>query len=380
MTTQLYPNDYFGGVENFNSKSDHAKERHWLINEIIKPELPNIIDNVEKCLAMLNSDQIFKMPISNTSANATATTNKNMSTITRTVQNDSSTSSSSSSAASTSNNCPSIRGIITRRGGYILDFQAMVKFNEFKKGKQILFRMNTGKNYPLLQIKRIHENMEHILQLLEDLQLIDDILEFIKKFGTVLNLLNDSTDLLTNPPEQLIFPYNNNEMMKEMFQDSHLISQSTHHEISLELVLFKNEISIDFRNLEKVTKKPWCEIDPQTGKSLTDKVKDELKSNRSKNLTDILKSNGVQLEQPSLLNNLMMSTFNTETTTLQQAQKYLSRCVTFDNKVVMELEKIAITTSDPTLISISAKLTALEGSISNHYTNLTIEECPITNE
>ena len=65
MTTELYPDDYFGGQDKFDPIIDHTNERRWLINEIIKPELPNIIDNVEKCLDMLHSDQIFKMPISN---------------------------------------------------------------------------------------------------------------------------------------------------------------------------------------------------------------------------------------------------------------------------------------------------------------------------
>ena len=74
-----------------------------------------------------------------------------------------------------------------------------------------------------------------------------------------------------------------------------------------------------------------------------------------------------------------MSTFNTEATTLAEAQRFLSRCVTFDNKVVTELEKLAITTSDPSLISITSKLAALDGTISNHYINLTVEESIINN-
>lgn len=64
MTTELYPNDLFGGPDQYDFVKDLAAERFWLVNEIVKPELPNILDNVEKCLEMLHSDQVFKMPIS----------------------------------------------------------------------------------------------------------------------------------------------------------------------------------------------------------------------------------------------------------------------------------------------------------------------------
>ncbi|CCC69270.1 hypothetical protein NCAS_0C02800 [Naumovozyma castellii] len=352
MTTELYPDDYFGGQDKFDPIIDHTNERRWLINEIIKPELPNIIDNVEKCLDMLHSDQIFKMPISNGTNGVDS---------------------------SQSNDLPSIKGVITRQGGYVLDFQAVVRFKEFKKGRPTLYRMNTGRKYPLLQLESIIDNLTELLKMLEDLELVEDVQEFADTFGIVLKLLTASTQLLQNPPQELIFPYNNNYIMKQMFQDCQNICESTHHEISLELVLFKNEISIDFRNLAKVTKKPWSEIDPTTGKSITDKIKDQLKTDRDKSTTEILTENGVHIEQPSLLNNIMMSTFNTEATTLAEAQRFLSRCVTFDNKVVTELEKLAITTSDPSLISITSKLAALDGTISNHYINLTVEECIINN-
>ncbi|CCF59596.1 hypothetical protein KAFR_0H01870 [Kazachstania africana CBS 2517] len=341
MSTELYPFDRFGDGHNYDFGKEHINERNWLITEIIKPELPNIIDNVEKCLNMLNSDQIFKLPISNGSA-------------------------------SSSDNSPTIKGVVTRQGPFILDFQAMLRFPDFRKGKQVLYRMNTGRKFPLVQLGTINSNLSKILKSLEDLEVLDDIEKFISDLGGVLRLITNSINTLQNPPRELIFPYNDNFTMKHMFQNCETLCDSTHHEVSLELVLFKNELSIDFRNLTKITKKPWCYIDPETGKSLVDKIKEQLGSNRTKSLSDILKANGIQIEEPSLLNSLVMTTFNTEATTIPQAQTFISRCVTFNNKVVMETEKIAITTSDPTLISISSKLNALEHSISNHYSNLVI--------
>lgn len=339
MTTNLYPNDRFGDITNYNLEKDAELEKSWLIEEIVKPELPNIIDNVEKCLEMLESNQIFKIPITSGSEMV---------------------------------NSPSIRGILARQGGYILDFQAVVKFPEFNKGKQTGFRMNSGRKLPLYQLNNIMVNLQQILTSLEDIEMIKDVTIFIKTMGNVLELLTQSINLLQNPPRGLAFPENSNNAMKEMFQDYSTLSETPQHELSLELLLFKNEISIDFRNLIKVTKKPWCDIDPETGKSFTDKIKDKLKADRSKNLADVLKNFGIQIEEHSLFNNLIISAFNTEKTTLVQAQNYLSRCITFNNKVVMEAEKLAITTSDPSLISLSSKLNSLENSISNYYTNLNV--------
>lgn len=341
MTTEVYPGDYFGGPEKYEFDQDRSKEQSWLIEEIIKPELPNILDNVEKCLDMLHGDQIFKMPIS-------------------------------SGASNDNVNAPSVKGIVTRQGGYLLDFQAIVRFPEFHKGKQILLRMNTNKKYPLSQIQCIESSLHEILESLEELQMVEENGKFIEKFGQVLNLLIQSMNLLQNPPRCLSFPDNDNFTMKEMFQDYSSICETSHHEMSLEIVLFKNELCVDFRNLIKVTKKPWCNIDEKTGKSFSDMIKDELTTDRSKNLASVLKENGVQIEQSTLINNIMMSTFNTETTTLPQAQNFLNRCVTFNNKVVIECEKLAMTTSDPSLISITSKLSALENSVSNYYTNLKV--------
>lgn len=340
MTTELYPNDSFGGPDQYDFEKDLAAERTWLVNEIVKPELPNILDNVEKSLEMLHSDEVFKMPIS--------------------------------SGLNDGANKPSVKGIVIRKGRYLLDFKAIVKFPEFHKGKQILLRMNTGTKFLLSQIQSIENNLSYILKLLEELQMIDDAQQFIEKLGKVLELLISCLNLLESPPRKLSFPDDNNFAMKQMFQDYQVLCENAHNEIALEVLLYKNELCIDFRNLHKVSKKPWCQIDPDTGKSVSDTIKDKLTTDRSKSLATVLKSEGIQIEEPTLINNLMMSTFSTETTTLSQAQNYLNRCVTFNGKVVMECEKIAMTTSDPSLISIASKLSALENSVSTFYTNLKV--------
>ncbi|CCK67949.1 Rav2p KNAG_0A02600 [Huiozyma naganishii CBS 8797] len=341
MTTELYPYDYNGVPDTHDEIQDHSNEQRWLINEIIRPELPNIIDNVEKCVEGLYSDQTFKMPLSN-------------------------------STAGNSVLGPTIKGIITRQGTNVLDFQIALSFPEFKKGKPTIYRMNTGVKFSLYQLEYIGKNLQTILELLEDLEIEEDTELFLEKFRSVLSVITQSINVLENPPKNLIFPFDNNFAMKQMFQGYGELSESNHHEISLEIVLVKNELCIDFRNLEKVTKKPWCNIDLETKKSLVDKIKEALKVDRDKTLSETLRENDVHLEEPGLITNLMISTFNRESTTLQQAQAFIARCITYNGKVVIETEKISVTTSDPTLISITSKLSSIERSISNHFTNLEV--------
>ncbi|CAI4347385.1 CNT_collapsed_G0010870.mRNA.1.CDS.1 [Saccharomyces cerevisiae] len=341
MSVDLFPNDRFGAEDKYDNFKDAVKECSWLIEEIVKPQLPNIIDNFSKCLEMLESDQIFKMPVSNGIPNES---NK---------QNDS----------------PTVKGVITRQGQYIVDFHIVVRFPQFQRGKQVMFRMNTGLNFLLIQFSKIMTHLKNILEILNQLQVATDVSEFVSKFGVAMELLNHSLILLQNPPRDLVFPEDNNFAMKEMFQDCYSVCESTAHILGLELTLCRNELCIELRNLIKVTKKPWCEIDSKTGRSFCDQIRNQVTNERNKTLSKILSENGVQVQGSTLLNHII-SSFQSEAITLPEAQELLRRGVTFDNRVVMECEKLIVSTSDPTLISISAKLNSLKASMANHQANL----------
>lgn len=369
MTTALYDDGTHENVP--NSAESSVLQKKWLITEIIKPELPNLIDHVEKCLELLSSEERFVMPLSNGS-NIPNGTNSNIS------SPSSSSNSNSSSTNNTTNSSTSIKGTITRQSGYIVDFHAVVKLPDFNKGRPIMLKMETGKKYPLVQIQSIISNLARSLNLFDELQQIsesktlefDETQLFEKKIGKILELLTQSITLLQNPPRELIFPHNNNNFLKNNFGESYEACESTHHLVNMELVLFKNEVCLDIRNLTKVVKRPWCEVDPNTGLSFADKVRDRLKQDRNGRILEILKEHGLQVDDASVLNNLLSSFSVTERITLPQANDLLARCVTFDGRVVTECEKVSINTSDPTLISVSAKLTGLENKISNQYVNI----------
>ncbi|BAO41238.1 regulator of V-ATPase in vacuolar membrane protein 2 [Kluyveromyces marxianus] len=369
MTTALYDDGTHENV--LTSAESSVLQKKWLITEIIKPELPNLIDHVEKCLELLSSEERFVMPLSNGS-NIPNGTNSNIS------SPSSASNSNSSSTTNTTNSSTSIKGTITRQSGYIVDFHAVVKLPDFNKGRPIMLKMETGKKYPLVQIQSIISNLARSLNLFDELQQIsesktlefDETQLFEKKIGKILELLTQSITLLQNPPRELIFPHNNNNFLKNNFGESYEACESTHHLVNMELVLFKNEVCLDIRNLTKVVKRPWCEVDPNTGLSFADKVRDRLKQDRNGRILEILKEHGLQVDDASVLNNLLSSFSVTERITLPQANNLLARCVTFDGRVVTECEKVSINTSDPTLISVSAKLTGLENKISNQYVNI----------
>ncbi|AGO13765.1 AaceriAGL104Cp [[Ashbya] aceris (nom. inval.)] len=338
MTTEIYEDDNFGSTK--EPESEKGRELRWLVEEIVKPQLPSVIDNIETCLAQLVSEETFKMPISNGVSDDTQ---------------------------------PMMRGTLSRKQGRIVDFQALVKFPQFHRGKTVMYKMKEQDGeFQLQQIESICTSLYKIVDLLDELQSLADTQQFVERFGELLVLLTRAISVLENPPRALLFPEDNNKAVKTMFHEQTLC-ESTHHLVSIELVLFKNELMIEFRNLVKVTKRPWCQVNPETGTSFVDRLRQRLRTQRNVPIKTVMEEEGVQIEEPSLVTSLI-SHLNTngERITLAGAQDLLNRCVTFDGRVVMECEKVTVRTSDPGLICVSAKLNALASRLSTHYTNLRV--------
>ena len=349
MSTDLFIDSAYGEdsiqPRKSNSPFEHEDidaETLWLIKEIIKPELPNISDNVSMCLDLLNTEQIYKMPISNGVQDMKADT-------------------------------PRIKGIISRQREYIVDFQVLVSFPDFQGGKTVPLKMRPGAKFTLNQFEYIVDNLRRVIDMLDELETTDDVHKFIAMFTDVVDTINASIELLNTPPTILTYPENNNIAMKEIFGSHNEVCDTATNMLSLDLILIKNELCIDFRNLKKVTRKPWSNIDLTTGKCFIDRIKDELTLSRNKNIKHVLEENGLTVEDSGFINNILSSAFKSETsTTLIEAQDYLRRGSTFTGIAVMEESKIMTSTSDPILICISSKLHGLKFTIDNHYNNLKV--------
>ena len=342
MTTELY----ISGDADKGSQRPARGEASWLIEEIIKPQLPNILDNVKMCLDLFQSGEIYTMPLSSS-----------------TKEND--------------HTLPFVKGIIARQDQYIVDFQAVVRFPHLFNGKSVLFKMTSeDEKFPLVQYQMIIDNLRKITERLTGIDTTLTEEEFMTMFTEVMGYLNESVVLLQQPSRELLYPYNNNEPMKQLLGKSYekLKPLAPNNEISLEITLYKNELCVELRNLTRVTKRPWSVIDPETGQSFIDKIKQQLTSERTKSLRTVLHENGIELEDSGFITTLFNSTFKQDTfTTLKEAQDCLRRGATFDGIAVLEDAKILATTSDPTLISISTKLRSLQHSIRTHFENLKIE-------
>ena len=125
MTTELYNDGAYKNAPTYEESS--LLQQTWLIKEIIKPELPNVMDHVEKCINQLSSPEKFRMPLTNGNSVSVNT----------------------SGAAPDST---SIKGTITRQAGFIVDFQAIIKLPDFSRGKPIVLKMDLDKQFPLVQI------------------------------------------------------------------------------------------------------------------------------------------------------------------------------------------------------------------------------------
>ncbi|KAH3902070.1 related to Regulator of V-ATPase in vacuolar membrane protein 2 [Saccharomycodes ludwigii] len=339
MTTKLYPNDYFG-----TTIPDINHELDWLIKEIIKPQLPDLTDTLETCLQLLTSEQTFKLPI----------TNKDH-----------------------PNSLGELKGTLTRQSGYIIDYQLKFFFPDFHRGKTFYLSNRdesnkdiiTGKKILLQQLSDTIENIKTLIEILETLQDIKNPNQFKKVFQKLNNIFKETCSLLNNPSKNLLFPNFALPLLPQL--------TSAHHVVVPEIIVLQNELHLEFRCLENCQRKPWSEIDA-TGKSLTDRIKQDLVTNRQYNLSQLLSSqqastryNDLKIVEPSFFHNLAASTNNNNTEfTMQEIQNYLTQCVTYQNKVYLDLGKIICTTSDPYLISVCSKLQSLNSTISNHYSNL----------
>ncbi|KAL6945191.1 hypothetical protein ACO0QE_002639 [Hanseniaspora vineae] len=390
MTTELYPNDYFSNNEAKNP--DH--ELKWLVDEIIKPQLSEILDTLQKCAEMLDSEESFKLPITSKDDN-----------ILEYIQHKVSKSAFSNADANTlHSSCDGLlKGTITRTKGAITDYQLLVQFTKFRKNQPQMIHMcrhpNILSNDPkvtdaeakkikgeksesksesqaltkepseieLHQLVATQKYTNIAINIIQNLQKTTNVHEFKKLFQELNQLFVLLINTITKPMDVLQFPRFTKPLLPQL--------ESQHHLLVPEIVIISNEIVLEIRCLQKFDKKPWSNINKE-GKSTCDLIKMELHDPKKK-LTDILHNHHINIVEPSLFHSIM--TYSSSGTsgggqfanvTLTEAQDILSRSVTYQNQLFLEMGKVAVSTSDPYLITVCAKLAALQKTIYNAHLNL----------
>lgn len=394
MTTELYPNDYFSN----KGKKEPDHELKWLVDEIIKPQLPDLLDTLEKCAEMLDSEESFKLPI----------TSKDDNILEYIQHKGSKTLSSNAGPDTTHSSCGGLlKGTITRKKGAIVDYQLLVQFTKFRKNQPQMLHMcrhsNISSNDPnfsnseakikeknnefdptdaklesqlldqehaeieLHQLIATQKYTNIAINIIQNLEKTTDVHEFKKLFQELNQLFVLLINTITKPMDFLQFPLFTKPLLPQL--------ESQHHLLVPEVVIISNEIVLEIRCLQKFDKKPWSNINKE-GKSTCDLIKMELYDHKKK-LTDILHSHHINIVEPSLFHSIM--TYSSSGTsgggqfanvTLTEAQDILSRSVTYQNQLFLEMGKVAVSTSDPYLITVCAKLAALQKTIYNAHLNL----------
>ncbi|CCH41627.1 Regulator of V-ATPase in vacuolar membrane protein 2 [Wickerhamomyces ciferrii] len=316
MTTEIFPKIPNNEIKQ-QEETVQKSEQKWLIEHIIKPELPKIIETLGHCLDVITSKDIIKLPIS-------------------------------------SNRTEQVKGIVSRSSSELIDLD--IKLHLKTLNRKIHLKLQSP--IELVQITKIIGMITELIGEIEILKQFDlnDINGFLDQLRKILKNLSDCNNTLNKPHESILFPQHGINLSEtfDTLATGQNLSQFQ-DKLTIDFFILNTEISIEFKSLEKITESPWNEID-SNGISHVDKLREGLKNHTIK-LNDILDRDKRKLGHVFGLNK-----FSTN--------DYLTRSITFNNSVVIEVEKLLIHCQDPNLISIGAKLNGLEHLTSKMFKNL----------
>ncbi|KAI5958480.1 RAV2 [Candida margitis] len=352
------------------------RELHWLVSSVILPEFPQIIEALTICsnLLMHNSPQQpdhsskilkgppIKLPVS-------------------------------------SGTQDSLKGIIVRDGAYVTEFTVSVKDHYLNK---VFHKLKLRKPVLLEQIVNANSAIDASISLINQLSEFTEVQDsdheiehqrLIKVFQSLLSTIQTAKTNLQLPTDpSLVFP---EKVTHGQFFEPELPST-----VPVDFYLNQAEICVDLKSLSRVTEKPWGDIDPRTGQSYVDKVRDQMKLPPSstnsirgsveqkfpssdvsstaspspsvhvakdENVGNLFPEHDTNHETSSFFNNMMS---HISLKPRHDAQDYITRCITYNKMVVMIKTKIEVSSEDPVLVSCFTKLDSIEYLITNFLHSL----------
>ncbi|WPK24197.1 hypothetical protein PUMCH_001462 [Australozyma saopauloensis] len=335
------------------------KELHWLVEEIVKPMFPRLIETLHLCsnLLLYNSPE-HPDPNSHIKRGPSIT------------------------LAVSSGKLEELKGILVRDGAHVTKINVVLKEKHFNR---LVNRVQLAKPFLLPQIIQAKRSIDNAVELIvRALSLLDappgergdtasscnldvesetaaDVkyaqqahIMLMSVFTDLLHELQIAKNSLQLPTEPaLVFP--KHVTPAGMFEPD--ISSS----VAVDVYISQAEVCVDLKDLHVVTEKPWCEIDETTGKSYADQVREQ-----------ILRKKEVETEQDvraadagvlGLFKQLLRKP-------RYETQDYIARCVTFNKQVVIVNKKIEVLTADPILVSAFTKLDSVEHMVSSFLENI----------
>lgn len=320
------------------------RELHWLLQQVVKPELPQIIEALQICsnLILYNSPQHpdhknhiergpgITLPVS-------------------------------------SGKLEALKGIVVRDGAYITKMSVALKDRNFNR---VINRLHLTKPMLLPQIITAKKSIDAAITLMVQADSIFDgvpgdgneskahvqhHVELISVFNELLRELLTAKNSLQLPTQpELVFPMH---VVSQQYFDPELPLL-----LALDIYISQAEICIDLKDLHRVTEKPWSEIDTATGKSYVDKIRD----NMSNGIDEIMPESSDK-EDSGMLGNVFSHLLLRPK---YEPQDYITRCITYNNTVVMLSKKIEVLSPDPILVSAFTKLDSVEYIVSSFMENI----------
>ncbi|ESW99494.1 hypothetical protein KL918_001569 [Ogataea parapolymorpha] len=329
--------------------ADSTKEQAWLIDEVIRPQLPNIKENLASCMAKIseNNGEEFKFPLS-------------------------------------SHNSETLKGVISRSNFRVTGLSVSIRSKSI--GRALHLRLKDNSTLILRQLLDCHDLIYNAINTISKIQTLPETQPavLLKILSTLHSQIQLAKKSLLFPTEAYMFP---------RYRLPHqLFEPELPENVALDLVISNSDLSIDLKVIKPITHRPWdLIIDVPNRVSFADHVRAKISQDRTRSISTILCEEYRKLLDSRRKNGAENSGFlksvfagNAEpscSTVLKMSTKYLEESITYvdnsDSPVVVTIQETCdVVTSDPMLLSITIKLDSLEKSVGKLLENLKLISTP----
>ncbi|OBA22977.1 hypothetical protein METBIDRAFT_76113 [Metschnikowia bicuspidata var. bicuspidata NRRL YB-4993] len=316
-------------------------ELHWLVTQIITPELPQLVEALRICSNLL----LYNSPVHPDKAQRI----ERGPSITLPIS---------------LGKLDDLKGILVRDGAYITHMSVHLKERHFNR---VLHKLVLKKPYLLAQIITAKRGIDRAVALLLQAASVFDenpntycdpqshgvLMAVFAELLAELQTAKNSLQLPTQP--ELVFPLHRT--------DPAFFEPLLSPHIALDLYISQAEVCIDLKDLAAVHDRPWCEIDPVSGKSYVDTIRDQMSAGKA----DVSGPHADEKSDRGLLGSVFSHLLLRPR---HEPHDYIARCVTYNNLVVMVNKKIEVSSADPVLVSAFTKLDSVEHMVSSFLDNI----------
>lgn len=354
MSTQIFPLEELSRDELLSLTVKHShNEVLWYVSEVISSQLESIRDTLQICVKNLEetNDTQYKLPLS-------------------------------------SHKSEVLKGTVTRENFKITALHIVINSKHSNGGKKIEFQLKPSKYLIVRQLLDCHDAMENAISNLDKIMdnnghgnSADLFVRYMEQVCSHVDLARQS---LCNPDSAYIFP--------SYRVPGNSFEPQLPKTVALDFLVNEGELTVDFKSLELVEKKPWSVImDKASRLSFADIVRKEISKQRgipvNKTLSDEYAKYLKWREQhpddqqegsgigTTFKNIFAYNSDPSLSSLIKSANMYLEQSVTFVDDdsnpyVVHVTEKCEVVTSDPVLLSICVKLESLQKTLHRIRENL----------